>query len=62
MVVRQDYASRSKIMDGAQTLSEGQLPILGCVLNGMRQTVGSGYGYGYEYGYGYGYGYGEKKK
>ena len=59
MVVRQDYASRSQIMDGAQTLSEGRLPILGCVLNGMQRSVGSGYGYGYGFGYGYGYGYGQ---
>ena len=64
MVVRQDYASREQILDGIQRLGDGNLPILGCVINHTRRSVirSSGYGYGNSYGYGRGYGYGEKKK
>lgn len=52
LVVRQDYATREQIMEGAQTLAEAKLPILGGVLNGMQTAAGTGYGYGYGYGYG----------
>ncbi len=42
-VVRQDYASKDRILDGVSTLSESGVPILGCVFNAM-QSGGSGYG------------------
>lgn len=54
MVVRQDYASRSQILDGTRLLTDSGLPLVGCVLNGISDTLASGsYGYGYGYGYGY---------
>lgn len=66
MVVRQDYASREQILDGIQRLGDGNLPLIGCVINhARRSSIGGynyGYGYGYSYGYNRGYGYGEKKK
>lgn len=61
MVIRQNNASRSQILDGVQLLSDSGLPLIGCVLNGVeRGVLKSSYGY-----YGYGYGkyesaYGEK--
>ena len=53
MTVRQNYASRSQIMEGAQILSDSHLPLLGCVLNSAssRSPYGGYYGYGYG-GYG----------
>ena len=66
VVIRQDSASRSRIIDGIQRLTRRGTPILGGVLNGVQgKHYGYGYGYGrYGYGkYGYGkYGYGETKK
>ena len=68
LVIRQNYSSRDQILEAAQYLTESKLPILGCVLNSVRQDFftathsyigASGYGYGYGYRYGYGYGYGE---
>ena len=61
MTVRQNYASRSQIMEGAQILSDSRLPLLGCVLNyaSSRSPYGGYYGYGYG---GYGRAYGEKKE
>ena len=61
MTVRQNYASRSQIMEGAQILSDSHLPLLGCVLNyaSSRSPYGGYYGYGYG---GYGRAYGEKKE
>ena len=53
MVVRQDYASRDKILDGARLLTDSGLPLIGCVMNGVTGTQRAG---GYNYGYGYGYG------
>ena len=70
MVIRQDYASRSQILEGVKLLSDNGLPMLGCVINGVagnlasngyRYGNGYGYGYGHGYGYHYGYGYGSKK-
>ena len=57
MVVREDTASKDQIIDGIQRLADGQLPMMGCVMNGVRKASGSGYGYGY----GYDYSYGKKK-
>ena len=53
MVVRQDYAPRDKILDGARLLTDSGLPLIGCVMNGVTGTQRAG---GYNYGYGYGYG------
>ena len=68
-VVRSDYAKRSQITDGIQSLDSQHIKISGCVTNGVapgRSSHGYGYGkYGYgKYGYGkYGYGkYGKSKK
>lgn len=62
LVIRQDYASKMQIVEGAQMLSQCGLPLLGCVLNYRKGSTLSEYGgyYGYgKYGYGkYGYGYG----
>lgn len=55
MVIRQNTASRSRILDGVQLLSDSGLPLIGCVLNGVERGVLKG-SYGY-YGY---YGYGGK--
>ena len=61
LTVRQNYASRAQIMEGAQILSDSRLPIIGCVLNyaASRSPYGGYYGYGYG---GYGQPYGEKKE
>lgn len=59
MVIRQNCAPKSRILDGVQTLSDGGLPLIGCVLNGVEHLTLSGSS-GY-YGYGkYGSAYGEK--
>lgn len=50
--IRQDYAAKDRILDGAQLLSDSGVPLIGCVMNCVkRSTSGSSYGY---YGYGYG--------
>lgn len=61
LTVRQNYASRARIMEGAQILSDSGLPIIGCVLNyaALRSLYGGYYGYGYG---SYGRPYGEKKE
>ncbi len=72
MVIRQDYATRSQIVEGVKLLTDNGLPMIGCVINGVTGNLsshgyryGNGYGYGYAYGYGgyssYEYGYGSKK-
>ena len=70
MVIRQDYASRTKIIEGVRLLTDSGLPMLGCAINGVSGNLashgyryGNGYGYGYGgYSYGYGhYGYGSSK-
>ncbi|MGN1009209.1 MAG: polysaccharide biosynthesis tyrosine autokinase [Butyricicoccus sp.] len=56
MVIRQNYAPRERILEGAQILTDGGLPLIGCVLGCVeRSRIHGSYGY---YGYGYGYGYG----
>lgn len=53
MVVRQDYAPKDKILDGARLLTDSGLPLIGCVINGVTGTQRAGsYNYGYDYGYG----------
>lgn len=69
-VIREDYAMRSQIFDGVQSLSDSGGRICGFALNGctgFAQGARYGYGYGsygygkYGYGkYGYGYGYGRR--
>lgn len=51
IVIRQDYATRDQILDGAQLLAECNLPIIGCVFNNVRKSLSGSYGYGYGYGY-----------
>ena len=54
MVVKQDWASESKVMDAVLDLPECGDKVIGCVLN-MVKTGFASYGYGYSsYGYGYG--------
>ena len=50
--IRQDYAPKDRILDGAQLLSDSGLPLIGCVMNCVKRG-GSGSSYSY-YGYGYG--------
>ena len=53
IVVRQDYAPKDKILDGARLLTDSGLPLIGCVINGVTGTQRAGsYNYGYDYGYG----------
>ena len=66
MVIRQDYAARSQIIEGVHLLTDNGVPLIGCAINGVTGNLaangykyGNGYGYGYGYGYG-GYGYGSK--
>ena len=53
-VVRAGKAQVSHIMDSIQLLSSSRTPLMGCVLNGVKES-GGGYGYGYGYGYGSSY-------
>lgn len=63
LTIRQNYASRDQILEGAQFLTASELPIIGCTLNGARHSVlTNAYGYGYGYSYGYGYGNQQRKK
>lgn len=43
-VVKQDYASRSAIIEGIEQLAESKIYISGCILNGAQAGIG-GYGY-----------------
>lgn len=50
LTIRQDYASKSQILEGIQLLSDDDLPLIGCVLNCVSHgAMGKAYGY---YGYG----------
>lgn len=54
MVIRQDWANQSKILDTVQDFPGKGEKLLGCVLN-MMKTGFASYGYGYSsYGYHYG--------
>lgn len=56
MVIRQDWANQSRILDAVQDLPGQGGKVLGCVMN-MVKTGFASYGYGYSsYGYGYRYG------
>ena len=48
-VVRAGKAQVPHIMDSIQLLSSSRTPLMGCVLNGVKEN-GGGYGYGYGYG------------
>ncbi len=62
-VIWQDRSPRDQILDGLQNLSDGGIPILGCVLNGVQRSHAGGYGYGYGYGTYGTYGtYGDSKR
>ena len=71
-VIRENYALRTQILDGVQSISSNGGNICGFVLNYCKgSSHGSGYGYRYgkygygKYGYGYkhyGYGYGYSKR
>lgn len=52
-VVRAGKAQVSHIMDSIQLLSSSRTPLMGCVLNGVKESGGYGYGYGYGYGSSY---------
>ena len=60
LTVRQNYASKTQILEAVRSLTDSELPILGCVINyATGSTLAGGY---YGYGYGKGYrGYGEKE-
>ncbi len=61
MLIRQDFAPVNRIVSGLEILAQADLPLVGCILNGVQAGMGHyGYGYGYGYSrYGYGrYGYG----
>jgi capsular exopolysaccharide synthesis family protein len=69
LVVRQDYVSKNKILEGTRLLADCGLPLMGCVFNGIEGRLtpggyhyGYGYGYGYGYSHSYGYGYGEDRR
>lgn len=56
MVIRQDWAHQSRILDAVQDFPGQGEKLLGCVIN-MAKTGFASYGYGYSsYGYGYRYG------
>lgn len=51
LTIRQDYAPKDRILEGAQNLAESGLDVIGCALNGVEKHVMSG-SYGYRsYGY-----------
>lgn len=53
LTIRQDYAPKDRILEGAQNLTESGLEVIGCVLNGVEKRLMSG-SYGYRsYGYHY---------
>ena len=56
LVIRQNYAPKSQIVEGARLMAEAGLHMVGCVMNYSSRSALSGKS-GY-YGYGYGYGYG----
>ena len=53
LTIRQDYAPKDRILEGAQNLAESGLEVIGCALNGVEKRIMSG-SYGYRsYGYHY---------
>lgn len=56
MIIRQDWANQSRILDAVLELPGQGEKLIGCVMNRMKSGLAS-YGYGYSsYGYGYHYG------
>ena len=56
MVIRQDWANQSKILDAVQEFPGQGEKLIGCILNRVKTGFAS-FGYGYSsYGYGYRYG------
>lgn len=55
MTIRQNYAAKDQILDGMQFLFESGLPMIGCVLNGMKRGVLEKGSYNSYYGYGRNY-------
>lgn len=55
LVVRFDGASLDVIRSSLMRLDKSGMPILGCIVNGVRE-LGKGKFFGSEYSYGYGYG------
>ena len=45
MVIRQNYAPRRQIVEGAQLLADSGVPLIGCVINYARGRTMSGSGY-----------------
>lgn len=63
LVVKQNYASRSAVIESMARLSDSGTAVEGYILNAFSGSAvkRNGYGYSYSYGYGYGksYGYGD---
>ena len=58
LVVRQNFASKSSVLNTLMMLDEYEIPVAGYIMNVFEGRIGSGQGYGYGSGYGYGYGSG----
>lgn len=58
IVIKQDYASESDILDSLEELNEHLPYIMGTVINQAKPSIFSSEHH--QYGYGYGYGYGHK--
>ena len=54
LVIRQNFASRTQILEGTQLLADSGLPLVGCALNCTANNVLTGRDSYYGYGYGYG--------
>lgn len=57
IVIKQDYASESDILDSLEELNEHLPYIMGTVINQAKPSIFSSEHHQYGYGYGYGYGY-----
>ena len=51
MVIRQNYAPKAQILEGAQLLSDSKLPLIGCALNYASGNILNGHSSYYGYGY-----------
>ena len=60
IVIKQDHASESDILDSLEELNEHLPYIMGTVINQARASVFGSEHHRYGYGYGYGYGYRHK--
>lgn len=61
MVIKQNYASRTSVIESMTRLSESGTAVEGYILNAVSRSSARKNGYSYSYGYGYAksYGYGE---